>query len=211
MAPRLEAAKSNVTNEAIAQFAIEADQAQREIDEASGRKRAVLKRAKGAGVNTKALLTALGMKRDDEERVRLDMRDTIRYAHIVAPAVKMSQDDLFGGFETRALKPKVQAQVQAWEAEQEGYTAGLNGGDRSDSRFPEGSPGSAQFFKGFLRGQSVIAARMGPDEKKASASLVKNRDGKMAAAGDEGEGMDQHDGQTDLEDHTRNSMAHGNA
>lgn len=209
MAPRLETAKSNVTNEAIAQFAIEADQAQREIDEATGRKRAVLKRAKGAGVNTKALLSALGMKREDEEMVRLQMRDTIRYAQIVVPAVKLNQDDLFGGIETRALKPKVQAQVLAWDAEQEGYNAGLTGGDRADSRYPEGTPGATQFFKGFIRGQAVIAARMGPDEKKASTSLSKNRDGRMAAAGEAGD--EQNDGQTDIEDHAMNGEVHGNA
>ena len=206
MAPRLENAPSNVTAESIARFAIEADQAQREIDEATGRKRSVLKRAKGAGVNTRALLAALVMKREDEDRATLEVRDTIRYAQIIAPAVKLSQADLFTD-EMRPLKPKIRAEVDAWDAELEGYNNGLNGGSMDDARFPQGTPHHSLFFKGFMRGQAVIAARMGPDEKKADASLVKNRTGKMAAAADDAGDMPPPE-QTDLEDHTG---THGNA
>ena len=69
MALRLDPAVSNISDEVIASYAIEADRAQRDIDEATGRKRSVLKRAKSDGIKTRLLLAAIKMKRQDPDEV----------------------------------------------------------------------------------------------------------------------------------------------
>lgn len=198
MAERLEGKSgSNVSNEVIASFALEADRAQREIDEASGRKRSVLKRAKAAGVNTKALLEALRMKRDDEDRAKLDMRDTIRYTGVIAPSVKLTQTDLFDSLDTRPLNDRMQAQVLEWEAEQNGYAVGLNGGGREECPFDATTPNCLAWYRGWERGQRVIAERMDENAKKADGRLTKRRGGRDKAAGED---VQPDPRQTDIED-----------
>mgnify|MGYP000046402635 CR=1 FL=1 len=175
MAPRLDPNVSNVSNEVIASFAIEADQAQRDIDEASGRKRAILKRAKGQGVKTDIILAVLAMKKQDEADVLARMRDTLRYAAIIVPNVKLSQADLFDTLDTKPLNARSRADVQEWEAERKGYECGLIGGSMGDCVYAPGTEARVHFERGFVRGQTVIADRMGENAKKADPSRTKRR------------------------------------
>lgn len=196
MAERLDTTPpSNVSNEAIAQFAIEAGTAQREIDEATGRKRAVLKRAKAAGVDTKALLAALALKRRDPDDVLTEQRNIIRYAGIIAPHLPMSQAELFEGLDQRPLADKAARQMQEWDADERGYAAGLNGGSMDDCPAAPGTPVYVRFHAGFMRGQAVIAERMGDNAKPANTRAAKRR-GRAAAAADD----DEDPRQTDLEE-----------
>lgn len=199
MADRLEQAPgSNVSNEAIAQFAIEAGKAQREIDEATGRKRAVLKRAKAAGVDTKALLAALALKKLDPDVVLQQQRDLIRYVGIIAPYVPMTQAELFQGLDTAPLAERAAQDMTTWEAEERGYNAGIAGGGMDDCPFEPGTPAYVAFHEGFIRGQSVIAERMGPaGATQARTSRTKRRSGRDKAAGAD---TDDDPRQTDLEE-----------
>lgn len=186
MAPRMDTTPpSNVSSEVIAGYAIEYDRAQREKDEAVGRARAILKRAKSAGVKTKLLIAALAQKKQDPDELRIEMRDSIRYCNIIVPLAKLTQADLFNDAE-RPLNSKTQAQMQTWEAEQKGYDCGLIGGTMDDAVFAPGTPAYAAFQTGFTRGQTVIAERMGENSKQADSGLKKRR-GKKAAAADDSE------------------------
>ena len=193
MALRLDPAVSNVSDEVIASYAVEADRAQRDIDEATGRKRSVLKRAKSDGIKTRVLLAAIKMKKQDPDEVALEMRDSIRYANIIAPGVRLTQAELFSASDApTALNAKTQGKVQDWDAEQRGYESGLNGGTMDDCVFAPGTEGRVHFQQGFVRGQTVIADRMGENAKKADPSRTKRRGGKPDPAHD--------DGQTEFED-----------
>ena len=178
MALRLDPAVSNVSNEVIASYAIEVDRAQRDIDEASGRKRAVLKQAKSDGIKTKVLLAAIRMKKQDPDEVASEMRDAIRYANIIAPGVRLTQAELFSASDApTALNAKTQGRVQDWDAEQRGYESGLNGGTMEDCVFAPGTEGRVHFQHGYVRGQTVIAERMGETAKTADPSRTKRRGG----------------------------------
>ena len=183
MALRLDPATSNVSNEVIAGYAVEADRAQRDIDEATGRKRSVLKRAKAEGVKTRVLLAAIKMKRQDPDEVALEMRDSIRYVNIITPGVRLTQAELFTGEDaTRPLNVKVQAEVQAWQAEAGGYADGKQGGHLNDSPHQVGTEARVHYERGWLRGQAVIANEMAPNAKKADPSRTKRRGGAVAVA-----------------------------
>lgn len=184
MAPRLHTKDSNVSAELVAAYGIEVGKARRELDEASGRHRAVLKRAKAAGVDTKTLIEVLGMKRQDEDAVRLDMRTRLRYAAILAPGIPLKQSDLFDNLPSKPLNQKAAGAQLEWEAEQKGYDTGLNGGGLEDAVYAKGTPAFVAFARGYERGQAVIAERMGENSKQADSRLTKRR-GKMAAAGDD--------------------------
>ena len=187
MAARLDPQESNVSNEAIAAIAIEVDQAQREIDEATGRKRSILKRAKSQGIKNDILLSVIAMKKQDEIDVQAKLRDTLRYARVIVPHIKLTQADLFGGLDERPLNAKTQGAVKDWEAEQKGYENGMAGGTMDDCVYAPGTEARVHYQRGYVRGQTVIADRMGDNAKKADPSLVKRRGGKKAAAGDDTE------------------------
>lgn len=199
MAPRLSAVgSSNVSNELIASFDVEVSRAQREIDEATGRKRAILARAKKSGIKTKALLAAQRLRKDDSETANMELRDLLRYAGVIAPGIEFSQASLFDGMDDRPLNAKVQGQVQDWDAEQAGYDAGLNGGALEDSPFPAGSEAQTHYHTGYTRGQRVIAERMGDNARQADAGLTKRR-GRAAEAPEPEPDADERR-QIDLED-----------
>lgn len=186
MAPRLDAStQSNTSNEVIVGFALEVARAKRDKDEATGRERAILKRAKAAGVDNEQMLQALQMRKVDAEDVVKKMQTQIRYLNIIHGGVTLTQADLFG-VEQRPLNKKATGAVQAWEAEERGYDCGLNGGGIEDAVYAPGTEAHANFARGFERGQTVIAERMGDNSKKADMSLTKRR-GKKAAAADDSE------------------------
>ena len=177
MAARLEPQDSNVSNEVIAAFAIEVNKAQRDIDEATGRRRAILKRSKADGVKNDILLSVIKMKKQDEDEVRARLRDVLRYAKVIVPHIKLGQADLFDGVDDRPLNTKAQGASQDWTANERGYETGLAGGSMDDCVFAAGTEGRVHFEQGFWRGQAVIADRMGQGVKKADPSLFKKRAG----------------------------------
>lgn len=200
MARRLdeEPRKSNVSNELIASFGIEVEQAQREIDEATGRKRSVLKRAKESGLNTKQLLAAISLKKQDADTMIQDERDRLRYARVIAPAGPWTQEDLFGGLDLKPLSRKAQSAQNEWEWEREGYRAGLDGRDKSDNPHVQGAPAHVKWLAGWQRGQLQLATSGDDGGKVASLARRKPRTGKDAAAEQGAEDREQ----TDLEDFT---------
>lgn len=194
MAERLEGRKSNVSNELIASFAIECEQAQREIDEASGKKRAVLKRAKASGLNTKALLAAISIKKQDDDTTKTEERDRLRYAAIIVPGGPWKQEELFADLDLRPLNRKAQAAQTDWEMEMTGYQAGRDGHDKSANPHHAGTPGFVKWQAGWQRGQLHLANTSDPESnsKVADIGKAKRRSGRDKAA--------EPEEQTDLED-----------
>lgn len=179
MADRLNpTALPNVSNELIASFAMEADLAQRDIDEAASRKRAVLKRASRAGVRTKTLLAALALRKGDPDEALAELRDLLRYTTVLAPGINFSQTSLFDALDTRPLNEAVQAELLIWDADREGWDCGLAGGSPDDATYAPGSPAANAFIVGFHRGERAAAEKLGENAKQADASRTKPRRGK---------------------------------
>ena len=116
------------SDDLIQQFYAELSKATRTKDEAVASVRAVLKRAKGAGVAPSMLSGMIADKKRDPDELKIELQQRIRgLAFINMP---VTQQDLFGddGDEayTPQLSPKVRAQAEKLDVEAAGYQAGLD-------------------------------------------------------------------------------------
>lgn len=157
---------SNVPNETWLQFVREASATKREIEEASGRHRSVMKRAKAAGCNPKIIALAIASKRQDPAIVSNEIRDTVRVLNLVG--VTMTQTDLFAGWSPEVTE-KAAMEHDHFTADERGYDAGKAGQDRDGNPFEPGSPFHVAWDAGWLKGQAAIAAAMAPGATQASA------------------------------------------
>ncbi len=167
-----ERSKSNVDSALISQYMREATVAKRELDEKQGSYRSVLKRAKGAGIETKALIAAMNAKKLDDDDVIRDLRNTIRYYSIAG--IGVSKSGLFDDLDI-AVADDVKEDQGQWAAEEAGYEAGKSNGAREDNPFPPGAPTHAKWDKGWRRGKQVLAGQPADAAKPASTRRGKNR------------------------------------
>lgn len=158
---------TNVPNETWLQFVREASATKREIDEASGRHRSVMKRAKAAGCNPKVIALAITSKKQDPAVVASEIRDTVRVMNLVG--VELTPGNLFGTWEP-SVTEKAAEEFDLHTSEERGYAAGKGGQDRAGNPFEAGSPFHQSWDNGWIRGQKFIADSMGPDKVQANAS-----------------------------------------
>lgn len=158
---------SNVANETWLEFIREASATKRGIEEASGRHRAVLKRAKAAGCNPAIIAAAIAAKRKDHAVVMGEVRDSVRVFNLVG--ITIAQTDLFGGWAPEVTE-KAAADHDMFTAEERGYDAGKAGQDRHGNPFTAGSPFFQEWDSGWVKGQAAIAERMAPGASQADAS-----------------------------------------
>jgi hypothetical protein len=154
---------SNVSDNTLQKHIKALAAAKEALDEANGEYRAKLKAAKADGCNQKSLIAALTSRKRDVEAVRLDLRDYVRYLGLLSMA--MTQQDLFGN-DDRNAPPD--AELSAWQAGQDGATAGKMGRARDDHPYEAGSEHQAAWDKGWLRGQKSIAKGLNGNTKIAS-------------------------------------------
>lgn len=158
------AARPNVTPETVQQFTREAVIKRRAVSEAQGEYRAVLKRAKAAGVNTKALSEHINNRALDSDEVTRHYRDVFYYG-AVNGAGYASQSDLFptSGMDLH-VSETASAEHQEFEASEAGYEAGRSGSRIEDCPYPVASPLAQIWSQAWRRGQDSIAAEMAPGE-----------------------------------------------
>lgn len=174
MADRLNPpALPNVSNELIASFAMEADLAQRDIDEASSRKRSVLRRASRAGVRTKVLLAALSFRKGDPDDAVAELRDLLRYVNVLAPSINFSQSSLFDALDIRPLNEAAQLEIEGWNAHLAGYDAGVAGEGLDDAPYEPHSAAHDRYHEGYDRGSRIGAERLEPGTTMADPDRVK--------------------------------------
>jgi ribosome modulation factor len=162
--------KSNVTDATLQKHIQSVSAAKEALDEANSEYRAKLKAAKADGVNQKQLVAALLSRKRDVEAVRLDLRDYVRYLGLCA--MRMTQQDLFGDKDQNDAPGEDHL---AWQADQEGFTAGKAGRARDDQPYEAGSAQHAAWVKGWLRGQKTIAKTLAPGTKIASTRRKRGR------------------------------------
>jgi hypothetical protein len=153
-----------VPPEVILSFRRELAGARREIAEAQGRHRAVVKRAKSEGVNVKAMSEVISNHALDQDEVTRHYRDVFRYGTITGAAYA-TQTDMFGdaGVDTD-VKDSAAIEQREWEAGEAGYAAGKGGVPIDNCPHVAGSPLNQIWCKRWHAGQAAIAGEMGPDE-----------------------------------------------
>ncbi len=156
--------QSNVSHETWVEYSKLLNASLRELEEASGAHRAVVKKAKAAGVNPNAILAALRAKRKEETVIAQELRDYVRALHV--NRVTISANDVYGGWETPAPTPE----DDAYDAEQRGYQAGTGNGLREDNPFAAGSEQHAEWDRGWRKGQEALAKQLGDNAKAANPS-----------------------------------------
>lgn len=179
MANRVNETKSeqraaNVTNDTISDFIREAGAAKREVEEANGRYRSILKRAKATGCNQGEIVAALQAKKQDPDQVLINLRDKVRYLGIVG--VPVTKGGLFDDLDFTDLAPETQEKDQHWAAEEAGYTAGKANGSRDDNPFPPGAESHVAWDGGYIRGKQALAGTEPEGAKTASTRRSKQRD-----------------------------------
>jgi ribosome modulation factor len=167
---------SNVTNDTIREYVRELMTAQRGIDEATGRKRAILKRAKAAGCNLDGLSTAAAAKRQDPAEVIERERQRVRYLAAVDITVFTTQAELFHDAPISGDTDESKREMDEFHIEDAGYAAGKDGASHTLCPYHVGSEKQALWMRGYHRGQQVIAAKMkvaeegfGPEDDEEAA------------------------------------------
>jgi len=161
--------QSNVTNDAILDWLRQYQQQRRLCDEAQGVLRSLLKRAKGDGINTRALISTVTASKLDPDVVQRDMRDQIRY--MALRNMPVHQTDLFGenGLDLR-VTDKSREEDASWAADDAGYAAGRHGAKVEDCPYQPGSSLSDHWYRSWKRGQEAIARELGDNVKPATSS-----------------------------------------
>jgi hypothetical protein len=155
---------TNVPPETVQELTRELVTSRRAIAEAQGVHRAVMKRAKGLGINTKALSEVVTNRALDTDEVSRHYRDVMRYAAING-ATYAVQQDLFptSGMDLH-VSDKASAEHQEWEASEAGHLAGVNGQPVEGCPFPPASPLAQMWTLSWHRGQAALAATLPPGE-----------------------------------------------
>jgi ribosome modulation factor len=162
-----QSAPQNVSNETWLEFVREATASKRQIEEATGRHRAIMKRAQSAGCNPKILALAIQSKRKDPVVVVSEIRDTVRVLNLVN--VTMTQQDLFGGWEP-AVNAGAKAVQELFDAEERGYKDGKNGVAADENPYTLGTEASQAWGRGWSNGKDAAAATKPAGAKAADAT-----------------------------------------
>ena len=168
MAKKAEAAeaKSNLTPEAYLEYARAVQQSYTALQTAQSEHQTNVKRAKNGGVDTKAMLAVMKLRRQDPEDVALFERNRARYA--AWEGVKIGfQAEMFGATDDQHPTDKAAAEFAAHRAYDDGYFEGRSGALRGSNPHEPASEVYARWDTGWLAGQATIADEMGESAKKA--------------------------------------------
>jgi hypothetical protein len=160
---KVKPAPSNVTAGLVQHWGRELSKTQMAVTEAMGVHRSRVKAAKNAGVDTKALLAGLQMRKRDPEEVMAEVKNGLRYLAFLGLPIG-AQAGLFSndGEIADQLTDTERAQQAEWEAQVAGYSAGRAGQHRDANPHPPGTPHHVAWDEHYLKGQAAIAAEMGP-------------------------------------------------
>jgi ribosome modulation factor len=170
---------NTLSNDEEAEFLRLYRQQKRVCNEANGVLRALLKRAKSAGMDTSEITAAVSIKAQmetDEAAAKLKTR--LRYLALLN--MPISADSLYDGFGTQVTS-KTEEADRAWEANDVGYRFGRQGAKIEECPYPHESPLGIEWNAGWRRGQRAIAAEMGPDVKAADTGRTRPKRGEQAS------------------------------
>ena len=167
MAQTAETHERPLSNDEELQWSRDISRSKRKVTEASGAHRALLKRAKSAGINVKKLLETHEATKLDSDVVIADLRDYTHYLQLVG-VPNVTPEAVFR--HDAAVTQKTQMLEDVHDAEEAGYKAGRNGVPIDDNPYPPGSECHVAWREHWSEGQAAIALELGPDAKVASAA-----------------------------------------
>jgi hypothetical protein len=141
------------------------------LETAQGDHRNVCKRWKNQGVNVKALIEVIQLRRQEPETTVAHFRDVFRYGRIEKAEFAL-QLDLFNQVRDTEPTGKAREQHQEFEAEEAGYIAGRRGFGQEAAPGRPGDKNHTLYLRGWKRGQSQIAKQLG---KNATVATSKPR------------------------------------
>lgn len=162
MATKLDKDPSNVPSTTFLEFYRTTGTALREKETADGAYRAAMKAAKKAGIDTAMLTRARQIATSDDVQHELHgLYTLIRYLKYLRVPIGQQLEMELGSDMPKVDGPSAEALKQdLWEAEDTGFRAGRNGGNRDDNPFPQGSEPHVKWDTGYLAGQKSIAQDM---------------------------------------------------
>jgi hypothetical protein len=143
-----------------------AERQKRRAAEEQGAYRAILKGAKNAGINLKAMIATGKAAKLDHDTVRIDTRDQIRY--MALRRLPVTPEHLFSGIDLDAMQNS-HATNDKWDAEVSGYRAGHAGTVIDDNPHPAGSEFFVIWRDYWNQGQAARARELGPNAEQAPA------------------------------------------
>lgn len=178
--------KSNLSPNTFLELFRELGIAQREIDAATGRKRAILKRAKAAGIDLDALALMQRLAKLETDEAAMRLRNLARYSAWANMPIG-TQADLFGATDDQRPTEKAQAEHNEWQADDAGYQAGKAGDSIDNNPHPAGTPFYDRWRQGWHKGQEVLAHKLAAnaaeeDDKPVVAPVAQGRRRKGAEA-----------------------------
>ena len=163
---------NTITPDEYLDIAGELAAAQREIEKATGRKRAILKRFKDKGGDNDALsLVQKLSRRDTGDRIQL-LSNVKKYASWAAITLWEPGGQMAWSLDDNTPQPSGAAveRLNAARAYEAGHASGKAGGDPQGNPFNAGSETFVQWENGYKDGQTYIAEQMGKNARRAAAS-----------------------------------------
>ena len=170
---------SNVPTETILYYTHELTRSKRKIDEASSAHRLLVKRAKGDGVPTVAILESIAWARLEPEERAQRLIDRIRVESARYPDSASRITDLVTGMDAR-VSDKMRYTDTLFDAEQKGYQAGKFAVPVEDCPYPAGSETHVIWQRFWHEGQAANAAALGENARAANTSRAKPTPRKQA-------------------------------
>jgi ribosome modulation factor len=175
MAENIAARGSNLSPTHFIDLVAELRTAQREIDRATGRKRAVLKRCKSDGVHLDALAMLQRLAKLETEEATTLLKTVHRYSAWLSMPIGM-QPDLFTD-QPAPLDAEARSRQDEFTADDAGYRAGKAGHSIDGNPYRAGTSEYDQWRRAWFEGQATLA----PKQAKPETAAKGRKNGKQAA------------------------------
>jgi hypothetical protein len=172
--------KSNLTPETYLEHRAAVGATYTALQTAQSEHQTAMKRAKNAGIDTKALAQVMKLGRQDPEEVAMHFRNLARFAAWEGLPIG-AQGSLFGTTDDQHPTEKAQAEYSLHRAEDDGHHEGAAGALRESNPHPTASEAWQRWDKGWLAGQATIAAEMAPKKAKGRRKASGNPEDRASA------------------------------
>jgi hypothetical protein len=165
-----------VPPETVLEARREITQSKEALEEAQTAHRNLCKRWKGKGLNIKALIEVIQLRRQEPATVVAHFHDVVRYAKI-EKAEFAEQLNLFGQVQNTEPSGAAREQHAEFTVAEAGYMAGRRGFGQDACPHLQGSRAHQVWATNWKRGQAHIAKQLGKNAKVATAAPRKRGTG----------------------------------
>jgi hypothetical protein len=177
-APKLTkaAAGANLTPETYLDYRGRCGASYTKLLEAQSFHQAEMKRAKAAGIDTKAMAVVMKQRKQDPDELAMFKRNKLRYAGWEGMPHALQQP-LFGTTDDQHPTDKAAAEFKLHRAEDDGRFAGRDGTKREQNPNDPGSEAHSRWDTGWMATQAEFAAVLGENATKAGTQRKRREPG----------------------------------